>query len=308
MARRQAFTLIELLVVIAIIAILAAILFPVFAQAKTAAKKITGVSNVKQLGLSFLLYGSDYDDRLPGAMETGATVAGDQFRRSYDWTIQPYVKNWDNLRVPGDAEGNEFPAAANPSGKQMRRAFGMPANVGSVNIVPDANGVQRAFGRNMSTIPQVADTVLLIETGNYGTTQQGASTGSYPGYAIGAEVYHSTRHKIPLAVSRFNNIVITSFVDGHAKPSQWLVVNKNPAGTFAYCNDGSCGPTLTQTCEGANLPGYLPLSSNFMKTEVWGGFYGTDCPGVAFFANAGTVSNGFTPNWTAPVPGEDLPN
>ncbi len=62
---RKAFTLIELLVVIAIIAILAAILFPVFAQAKEAAKKTTSVSNMRQVGTAMLLYLGDYDDTTP---------------------------------------------------------------------------------------------------------------------------------------------------------------------------------------------------------------------------------------------------
>src|ERR1700678_1553068 len=65
MKNRSAFTLIELLVVIAIIAILAAILFPVFAQAKLAAKKIASLSNVKQLDLGILMYSNDHDDVLP---------------------------------------------------------------------------------------------------------------------------------------------------------------------------------------------------------------------------------------------------
>ncbi|MFM9872097.1 MAG: type II secretion system protein [Fimbriimonadaceae bacterium] len=59
---RRAFTLIELLVVIAIIAILAAILFPVFAQAKDAAKKTQDLSNIKQISLAVNLYAGDYDD------------------------------------------------------------------------------------------------------------------------------------------------------------------------------------------------------------------------------------------------------
>ena len=62
---KRAFTLIELLVVIAIIAILAAILFPVFAQAKMAAKKTTTISNIKQVGTSTLIYCADYDDVYP---------------------------------------------------------------------------------------------------------------------------------------------------------------------------------------------------------------------------------------------------
>src|SRR5215217_67863 len=64
-AMKRAFTLIELLVVIAIIAILAAILFPVFAQAKEAAKKTATLSNAKQLGTAMLIYESDYDDCMP---------------------------------------------------------------------------------------------------------------------------------------------------------------------------------------------------------------------------------------------------
>jgi prepilin-type N-terminal cleavage/methylation domain-containing protein len=62
---RRAFTLIELLVVIAIIAILAAILFPVFAQAKVAAKKASDISNLKQIGIAANMYATDSDDLIP---------------------------------------------------------------------------------------------------------------------------------------------------------------------------------------------------------------------------------------------------
>ncbi|RYG47383.1 prepilin-type N-terminal cleavage/methylation domain-containing protein [bacterium] len=105
---QRAFTLIELLVVIAIIAILAAILFPVFAQAKTAAKKTVDLSNMKQVGTAFMLYAGDNDDYLPLTSFPAATNS---------WAIrcQPYTKSWDLFRSPGDnstfwpARGTQWP-------------------------------------------------------------------------------------------------------------------------------------------------------------------------------------------------------
>ena len=91
-----AFTLIELLVVIAIIAILAAMLFPVFAQAKAAAKKTADLSNLKQIGTMMALYGNDYDDQFP---LTSFPAKGN----SWPLQCQPYIKNWDMFRSPGDA-------------------------------------------------------------------------------------------------------------------------------------------------------------------------------------------------------------
>ncbi len=126
MNQKRAFTLIELLVVIAIIAILAAILFPVFAQAKEAAKKTQAISNVKQLGTAFAIYLSDYEDIYPLAMSqrpdgtyravtghpipynslptdaTWGTAAGLNSANVY-WanSVQPYTKNWGLFELPG---------------------------------------------------------------------------------------------------------------------------------------------------------------------------------------------------------------
>src|SRR6266700_1648862 len=71
MKHKKAFTLIELLVVIAIIAILAAILFPVFAQAKAAAKRTGDLSNLKQIGTASFIYANDYDDQLGDSVNYG---------------------------------------------------------------------------------------------------------------------------------------------------------------------------------------------------------------------------------------------
>jgi len=96
----KGFTLIELLVVIAIIAILAAILFPVFAQAREKARQSACISNFKQIGLAVLQYNQDYDEYYPPSEVS--TSGGGSFTTGYDWTyvVNPYVKNGSNNSVP----------------------------------------------------------------------------------------------------------------------------------------------------------------------------------------------------------------
>jgi prepilin-type N-terminal cleavage/methylation domain-containing protein len=103
--RKRAFTLIELLVVIAIIAILAAILFPVFAQAKAAAKKTVGISNMKQIGLASQLYMGDVDDVLPPLRwfnPADLSIPSTHGFYFYPVLMQPYTKNTDMFLDPSD--------------------------------------------------------------------------------------------------------------------------------------------------------------------------------------------------------------
>jgi prepilin-type N-terminal cleavage/methylation domain-containing protein/prepilin-type processing-associated H-X9-DG protein len=102
---RKAFTLIELLVVIAIIAILAAILFPVFAQAKLAAKKISSLSNVKQISLGTLIYSNDHDDVLPMGCGAWWWYPSDG---GWSWDVEPYLKSLPILHDSADSDKNQF--------------------------------------------------------------------------------------------------------------------------------------------------------------------------------------------------------
>jgi prepilin-type N-terminal cleavage/methylation domain-containing protein/prepilin-type processing-associated H-X9-DG protein len=113
--RRNGFTLIELLVVIAIIAILAAILFPVFAQARDKARQTACLSNCKQIGTAVQMYAQDYDENLPNA---GPDWPGNNrhpvFRAGYQWAMwailmDPYIKNRQVWLCPsGPSSGSGF--------------------------------------------------------------------------------------------------------------------------------------------------------------------------------------------------------
>jgi prepilin-type N-terminal cleavage/methylation domain-containing protein len=135
MLLRRAFTLIELLVVIAIIAILAAILFPVFAQAKEAAKKTHCVSNTKQTALAAIMYAGDYDDTIPRHDNNGSCAYGENPCRTPDWgdfrpptagdyatgqtvmiwgALEPYHKNKQLSECPSMGKTIWAPVMGNP--------------------------------------------------------------------------------------------------------------------------------------------------------------------------------------------------
>ncbi|MBN8691197.1 MAG: prepilin-type N-terminal cleavage/methylation domain-containing protein [Armatimonadetes bacterium] len=149
--KRRAFTLIELLVVIAIIAILAAILFPVFAQARNAAKKTQDLSNMKQVGTGIMMYTADNDDTYSqgyfykdDAGDTGGYV-------HWTSTHYPYIKNTQLFVSPGDPNGGLKPT--NPACQNIQD--------GSINYSSpcDAQVARLSYTMNAALMPRKRRTI-----------------------------------------------------------------------------------------------------------------------------------------------------
>lgn len=216
MQRSRAFTLIELLVVIAIIAILAAILFPVFAQAKEAAKKTTGLSNIKQQNLGCIMYSADYDDTFSMAI---VNEWSDLSNKPWPILIYPYTKNYQIFLNPQGVPNPGWRANAADDSWQFigghygtipvsdfkgianYTAFDMPINraLGIVGAVyngvmgwgaPPPGGGTGCWGscawvsvpsRTQSSLPDVAMQALIFDAGAF---EADASTRA-PGEEIG---------------------------------------------------------------------------------------------------------------------------
>lgn len=167
--RLKAFTLIELLVVIAIIAILAAILFPVFAKARERAKTTACLSNEKQIGLACMTYADDYDATYP--INRTAVVGG-----TWTWkrAILPYVKSYEAFRCPsvteyfarnpqtgalGD-ESNSLPVYRNDKSQWMPTSY---AYSGGFFFETGGDGVH-VRPRRMSEVKDPAGTLFILNT------------------------------------------------------------------------------------------------------------------------------------------------
>ncbi|MBX3112664.1 MAG: prepilin-type N-terminal cleavage/methylation domain-containing protein [Fimbriimonadaceae bacterium] len=213
---KRAFTLIELLVVIAIIAILAAILFPVFAQAKVAAKKTQHISNYKQIGLSMLIYAGDNDDQfaqafvrrpvgtwfyggvhpVPANVVTTApwTDPARIHQASCFWgnSLQPYMKNYDLFQMPTGVDAQVAGETYNPAVKPARMGLTMngylhtysTTQVNNPSVVPMFWNVQAVnfVGRGLSTPTLVCAgtfTSCLFNPGGNPNGESGSSNGGY---------------------------------------------------------------------------------------------------------------------------------
>jgi len=197
--RHKGFTLIELLVVIAIIAILAAILFPVFARAREKAVQTTCLSNVKQLCLGTLMYAEDYDGRLPAVF----WKEPDGTRHNWVDVVEPYLKNNQIVKCPNWPEYTYSYA--------LNKWFGY--------IQADGSGSLLHIWCPLGRITEPASTLLLGEN---------ESTTGYPGplKPMGGLYYLGPDY--PKCYERHNGGVNMGFCDGHAKWSSSDTIIAHP--------------------------------------------------------------------------------
>jgi prepilin-type N-terminal cleavage/methylation domain-containing protein/prepilin-type processing-associated H-X9-DG protein len=216
MRQQSGFTLIELLVVIAIISIIAAILFPVFAQAREKARQIACTSNEKQLSLGVLMYAQDFDDRLP-------PVATANNMQLWPDLVQAYIKN-NNVRVC-------------PDDTNAMNSYGL-----NQLVFVDFDGA----GPNVSTsalaqFATPAGTVMLGELG----TQADLKTPVENAYklVVPDDVINDDADALPSA--RHFQRCNLAFMDGHAQALrlEQFYTNQTPPDKW-FCWD----PTNTATC------------------------------------------------------------
>ncbi len=210
--KRKGFTLIELLVVIAIIAILAAILFPVFAKARENARKSTCQSNVKQMGLSMLQYVQDYDETFPNYSQSGIGAL---------MVIAPYMKNTGILICPSTrlaTYGVNYTGVFNVNLAMAQ--IQVPAQC----IMVVENGKARAMNNDPYTrFPPLTGNNLAL--GHSGDDWAWADGSAAP---TSGTLYVDTPNKVHMDGTN------TVFCDGHAK---WYRIEKltSPAATFEDC-------------------------------------------------------------------------
>ena len=200
--RRKAFTLIELLVVIAIIAILAAILFPVFAKAREKARMSSCLSNTKQIGLAILQYCNDYDETYPLGRQAGST-------NPWSMTVQPYMKSTQVFACPSDTSNT----------RPTKRSY---ACNGSQNNSLTGGGLMGdQYAQSLAAVNNPASTIVVTESWrNYLVTDGGGS------------IWHNGDHTLvnnvqvaQLSVLQSNgatyhmgdNRIMFAFCDGHSK-------------------------------------------------------------------------------------------
>ena len=234
----RGFTLIELLVVIAIIAILAAILFPVFAQARESARKTSCLNNIKQLTTGWAMYLQDYDEQVIPFSSNGGSGG-----MAFPWNrlIQPYVKNTQILRCPSSQALQGY-AYNFPLGGNGRTLASVPIPA-QTPVFADANGSANALQA----------LAFIIPTGSPGARHDGrqlAFPNDEPQYRTGGWAGNNAGR---INAWRHQDGANYGFADGHAKWFRHQLVNNTalvpaseakapPMAGFDYNGDGIIGP------------------------------------------------------------------
>lgn len=210
-SRRQGFTLIELLVVIAIIAILAAILFPVFARARENARRASCQSNLKQIGLAITQYTQDYDESFP--IYRVRTLATASISNPYGWADaqQPYLKSTQIFQCP--SESTPPPDAANAAYDAAEPGYTDYVYNVALSAIEGANpsSVSMASAEFPSLTLMCLDGQPLMTSGN--NTDNGTARMSSRGSANTAGLAWSSSHNSTRHLGGANLL----FVDGHVK-------------------------------------------------------------------------------------------
>lgn len=227
-ARRQGFTLIELLVVIAIIAILASILFPVFARARENARRSSCQSNMKQLGLSFMQYTQDYDERLPNSIDSPAVGS------TGGWMFFTYTDRRAGAFEP--AKGSLYPytksaqiyvCASDTEGQRSGNSYAANQCV----FQPSVSGI--APGKSMAAFEETTKWMLLGEESSGGSRKNSTDDG-----------YMTISNDFTDRHLDGTNML---FMDGHVKwyrdesiRGNWFFYGGKATGTFTTTRTDTC--------------------------------------------------------------------